>query len=231
MNTYTHFEQVLNADNLYSACMQAAMGNPMVPIDLFPMSGEQWLTALIDGVENHSFAELLDETLVLMLRAVPVEHLEVLANVIDSRPGHVAEDEVLEALNRSKGASETAQSSLSRVVSKALLEGTLTYSAGIRIYGEDSFTRNWLAAAYLCLDHAWAMQQLPAWLAADEEDMLLVCMMGPLTRGELLALKEEAAEPDAKLPGPMLEMLNEQVDRVTKLPEIVERGDTVRWRL
>lgn len=230
MQTYIHYDQELNTGNLYDACVEAVEGNPSVPMTLSPMSGEPWLIDLIDGLQGHPLAELLDESLAKILRAFPAGKIEVLATAIDSRQGHVPVQEVLTALSRSEEATEAAQSALARIVSKALLDGVLPYSTAIRNHSEKPCTRNWLAAAYLCLDHGWAMEQLPSWLDNDEEDMLLSCMLGALTHGELLALKEEIAESSASLPASKFDTLSAQLERVSKLQDFIDRGKSVRWK-
>ena len=230
MNTFMHYGQSLNADNLYDACIEAVTVSPMVPMALYPMHGEQWLTDLIDALEGHPLSVLLDKALVRILKTLPASEIEVLANVIDSRHGHVPEHEVLAALAIFGGASATSRSSFARVISTALLQGKLAYTTKIRNYSKQPCTRNWLAAAFLCLDHEWTMRQLANWLENDKEDMLMSCMLGPLTHGELLALRDEVVDNNVDLSTHQCKKIEQLVERINNLPEFINRGSTIRWR-
>ena len=263
----------------------------MVPMALHPMSGEQWLTSLIDGLEEQkgdnrsadSITPLVDELdkalLSLLLSyysttpAAPMpiakqNELEVLASVLDARQGHVPADQVASALLAFisiQTVSDRTVSSLARVVAQALLDGTtsgngrgsgttsgkmLDYRDEFRAFSAHPSARQWLGAAYLLLDHQWALLQLPKWMGADrgsDRDLLLSNMLGTLTSGELAALRTELLlpppatgatgadgatvfDPSLPLPHPHPHpRLCAEIERISRLPFVLVRGASVRW--
>ena len=100
---------------------------------------------------------------------------------------------ILKAFSRSQSASRNAQATLARVIAEALLDGKLAYTLDVIDYAEKAWTRNWLATAYLCFDHDWAMQQLFGGFKENSDNSLVSCMIGPLPRGELLSLKQNGS--------------------------------------
>lgn len=230
MKTYTHYDQVLDANTRHDTCMQAIVIEPMVPMALYPMDGEQWLCDLIDAVQDHPPAILLDEALARILNSLPAEEIEVLAVVIDSRRGHISARDVLKAFSRTQSAFKTAQAALARVIAEALLDGKLPYTVEMRDYAKKAWPRNWLATAYLCFDHDQAMQQLFCQFKEDYDDSLVSCMIGPLSHGELLSLKTELEQGSITLAASNLDNVLNQLERASNLPDFINRGDLVRWK-
>lgn len=233
MSSYSYRDQTITEDTLEAVCLEAIIGSPIVPMALSPMDGAQWLCGLIDELEGHPLGPALDQTLTKLLRTVSARDMDVLANVVGTRPGHVPDHDVLAALDRAAEASEAARSSLARVVRDAVLEDRLPYRTELRIHGSQADTRDWLAGAFLCKDHAWTMQQLSSWFTgdADHDGRLLGRMSGPLTRGELVAFEEEATAPDSGLAAAITDLISRHVARVSVLAYFADRGDSVRWRL
>lgn len=231
MPGFEHYGQILDESNLQVACYQAMHGRPRVPMALFPMDGSQWLTELLDALQGHPLLEELRHTLAELLLTVNPQDLGVLAQVAESRPGHFSPDALRDVLFRGNAVESEARASLARALSVALLEGRAQASEALRSLAVDPNLRLALAPAWVVRDHAWAMQELGSWFSGEEDRdrRLLIRIVSPLSRGELLALAAEASAEDSPVPPAAAETIAAYVSQRADRPYFADRGDGVRW--
>ncbi|MFT5321228.1 MAG: hypothetical protein ACI934_001376 [Pseudohongiellaceae bacterium] len=231
MNSYQFYDQELNADNLEAACLQAVEGNPMVPMSVYPMGGDQWLCELIDALEDHPLSDELSKVLERLFNSLPITKIEVLASVAESRAAYISGSVLIEVFSRSEDASDATKSSLARVICEELLEGGLVYQKELRVHALEACKRDWLSPAYLCFDHKWTLQQLPQWFDTDvaAKQKLIGSMLSPLTIRELKSFQKEVSAADSNLSPATQKMIIEAASHKCTLPFVKNRGDTVRW--
>lgn len=231
MSGFEHYGQVLDEGNLQVACYQAMQGRPQVPRALFPMDGSQWLTELIDALQGHPLLEELGHTLSELLLTAEPQDLGVLAQVAESRPGHFGPEALSDALSRAKTAPSEARESLARALALELLDGRAQASEALRALAADPSLRLALAPAWVVRDHAWAMTALGSWFSGDAERdrPLLIRIVSPLSRGELLALAAEASAEGSPVPPAAAEPIAAYAAERADRPYFAERGDGVRW--
>ena len=227
MTSITHYGQTLTEDSLRSACHQAAVGHPKVPMSMHPMDGDQWISDLIDAVDGTPFATSVDAALASLMQTGGSDVLDVLSSVAASRPGHLPTDVLIGKLKAQSGPLGT----LAKAVRDLLLNGNTGYTDDLRSLAADEDARKTLAAVFLCHDHAWTLEQLKDWFTGDTttDRSLLLGLVSPLSRGELHALGADVVRADSPVPTAVAEQITAYVTKMADKPFFADRGDAVRW--
>jgi hypothetical protein len=230
VDTFFHYDQALDSDNIESACICAVKGSPMVPMALFPMDGSQWLIDLIDALKGHKLESTLNDVMELIFRRSTAMDMEVLASVVEYRPEHFNNEQILIMLEMLPEMSDKSKSSLARALCTSLLDRGMIYDFRIRSFASQSCTLHWLASAYVCLDHSWTLSSLRSWFDGDSvnDEILLSRMCMRLTLGELIELEKEIKYLPFQATTKVI--ISNYFTRVSTLKTFTERGLSIRWK-
>jgi len=230
VDTFFHYDQALDSGNIESACIRAVKGSPNVPMALFPMDGEQWLIDLIDALKGHELEATLNDVMTFIFRRSNAKDMEVLASVAECRPSIVHDEQILILLEMIPEMSDKSKSSLARALCTALLDRGMIYDLRIRSFASQSCTLDWLASAYVCLDHSWTLSSLGSWFNGDSvnDEILLSRMCMRLTLGELIAFEREIKYLSFQATTKLL--ISNYFTRVSTLKTFTERGLSIRWK-
>jgi hypothetical protein len=230
VDTLFHYRQAINLGNIESVCIEAVNGHPNVPMILFPMKGDRWLIDLIDELKGHKIEARFKEVMTLMYQQASAKEMEVLSSVAEYRPEVIQDEQILILLERIPEMSDNSKSSLSRALCVALLDRGLIYDTRIRSFASQQCSREWLASAYVSLDHSWTLASLGSWFSGDgvKDETLLRRMCMRLTLGELIEFEKEIK--DLPFQSTTKRIIFDYFTQVTTLKTFTDRGLSINWR-
>jgi hypothetical protein len=224
-----HYGQTLDADSIEAAVHRALAGQAMVPRPLYPMDGGQYVTELWDKIKGTALEPAVRRALTEALADDDPEQRPALAAVTEARPEAVAGHDVYASFARAAAQDPSAAVQLAQTVARQILAGETSYSPMLRHHTDDPSLREALASVMVIHDHAWFLEQAPAWLDGEFGAVLglLSATCGSLSLGELRTLRTELEA--LALTDEARDLVGAYVDDVQGQPSFAARGEGVRW--